>query len=170
MVSQVSLCGWGIDGGGQLLGLLQPGGERDAAHAPCLLVAGPAAACDISAHDALERKHGQLPDHHGISVKSRSAEELRHVRRVCGKHVVRNDVLCVIKPECGHGGQHSAFSPHLVFQDMVKCGDAVCRRNDQAAADVIDFPYLSGFHRCVFLHVGSSCSFYTSSARAAHSS
>ena len=128
MVANLCLGGGGVDGLGQLIGLLQALGQLDAAHLAGLLVACPAASSDISTNDALNRVAGEL----GL------AEELRHILHIHAQHVVGQQIAGVIEPELAHLGEHGALFGDLVFQDDVKRRNAVGGNHDQAVAIVVD--------------------------------
>ena len=57
--------------------------------------------------------------------------------------MVRDNVLCHVKPEARHLREHGAFSGDSVVQDNVKAADAVGRDHDQAFAVIVDLPYLT---------------------------
>jgi len=145
VVADLSLGGGGVDGLGQFVGLFQALGQLDAAHLAGLLVAGPAAAGDVAAHDALDGQHGQLAAHHAVAVELGLLEELRHILHVHAQHVVGQQIAGVIEPEFAHLGEHGALFGDLVFQDDVKCRDAVGGNHDEAVAVVIDLADLAFF-------------------------
>ena len=97
----------------------------------------------IASDDAFKGKHGELFHFHGFSGVFFGAEEFRHICRIHGEHVVRDQIFRVVEPERGHPGENSTFVCDLVFQNMVKGGDPVCRDHDQTVADVIYFSYFS---------------------------
>lgn len=109
MVADLGLGGGSVDRLGQLVGLLQAFRQLDAAHLAGLLVAGPAAAGDVAAHDALDGQHGQLTAHHAVAVELGLLEELRHILHVHAQHVVGQQIAGVIEPELAHLGQNGAL-------------------------------------------------------------
>ena len=148
MVADLCLGGGGVDGLGQLIGLLQALGQLDAAHLAGLLVACPAATGNVAAHNALDGQHGQLAAHHAVAGELGLAEELRHILHIHAQHVVRQQIAGVIEPELAHLGEHGALFGDLVFQDDVKRRNAVGGNHDQAVAivvDLADFAFFDGF-------------------------
>ena len=139
-----------INGFRQLVGFDQAFRKGDAADGTIFLVAGPAGACDITADDALDRKHGQLPAHHGIAVKLRLLKEFRHILYICRDHMVRQDIAGHIKPEPGHLCEHGSLLVDLILQDHVIAADTVSCHHDQAVAVVVDLTYLTLFDRFHF--------------------
>ena len=109
MVADLSLGGGGVDGLGQLLGLLQALGQLDAADLAGLLVAGPAASGDVAADDALDGQHGQLAAHHAAALVLGLLEELGHLLHVHAQHMVGQQVAGVVEPELAHLGQYFAL-------------------------------------------------------------
>lgn len=109
VVADLGLGGGSVDRLGQLVGLLQALGQLDAAHLAGLLVAGPAAAGDVAAHDALNGQHGQLTAHHAVAVELGLLEELRHILHVHAQHMVGQQIAGVIEPELAHLGQNGAL-------------------------------------------------------------
>ena len=152
VVADLSLGGRGVDRLRQLFGLLQPFGQLDAADLAGLLVAGPAAAGDVAADDALDGQHGQLAALHALALELGLLEELRHILGVHAQHMVGQDIAGVVEPELAHLGQDLALVGHFIFQDHVECGNAVGRDHDQAVAIVIDLANLSLFDRLKLLH------------------
>ena len=147
VVADLGLGGGGVDGLRQLLGLLQTLGQLDAAHLAGLLVAGPAAAGDVAAHDALDGQHGQLAAQHAVAVELGLPEELRHILHVHAQHMVGQQILGIVEPELAHLGEHGALFGHLVFQDDIKRRNAVGGNHDQAVAVVVnlaDFSFFDG--------------------------
>ena len=62
--------------------------------------------------------------------------------------MVRNDVLCHVKPELGHLSQHSALLRHLIVQNHIEAADPVGSHHNEAVAIIIDLPnlaFLDGF-------------------------
>ena len=153
VVTDLGLGGRRVDRLRQLVALVEPLRELDPADRAVLLVARPAGAGDVAADDALDRDHGELLHQHAVPVKLRCAEELRHIRRVGRDHVVRQDVLRVVEPELGHLGQDRAFFGDLIFQNDVKCRDAVRCDEDQVLADIVNLTDFAFFYRNVFDHV-----------------
>ena len=143
MIAQVCFCGRCVDRFGKLLRFLKSFRKTDSAYDTGLFVGCPAAACDIASDDALKGKHGELFHFHGFSGVFFGAEEFRHICRIHGEHVVRDQIFGVVEPERGHPGENSTFVCDLIFQNMVKGGDPVCRDHDQTVADVIYFSYFS---------------------------
>jgi len=74
-----------------------------------------AASCDITADDALNRKHLKLTAHHALSFEFLLLEEFRHVFYIYGNHVIRDNVFRQVKPELGHLCQYLAFVCHFVM-------------------------------------------------------
>ena len=171
VVADLCLGGGGVDGLGQLIGLLQALGQLDAAHLASLLVACPAAAGNVAAHNALDGQHGQLAAHHAVAGELGLAEELRHILHIHAQHVVGQQIAGVIEPELAHLGEHGALFGDLVFQDDVKRRNAVGGNHDQAVAivvDLADFAFFDGFElshnqTLHFFHVLSSAAAQRSS-------
>ena len=67
--------------------------------------------------------------------------------------MIRQDILCHVKPELGHLCEHGSFFGNRVFQDNVKTADPVSRNQNQAVAVVIDFAYFSFFNRFHFVYL-----------------
>ena len=57
--------------------------KRQAAYSAILLVACPAASCDVSTYDTLDRQHVQFTAHHGFSFEFLLLEKLRHILGRC---------------------------------------------------------------------------------------
>ena len=66
----------------QLVTLIEAFRKLDPAYRAVLLIAGPAAARYISAHNTLDRQHLKLLAEHAVSVVLLLPEKLRHVSRV----------------------------------------------------------------------------------------
>ena len=79
MVADLRLGGGGINRLRQLIRLPQSFRQLDAAHSAVLLIAGPAAAGDISPHYTLHGQHLQFTAHHAVAVKTLLPEKLRHI-------------------------------------------------------------------------------------------
>ena len=152
VIADLSLGGRSVDRFGKFLRFLKSFRKPDPAYSSGLLVGSPAAAGDITTDDAFERKHGELLHLHGLAGELLRAEVFGHIRRVHGDHVVRDQILGEIEPECGHPGEDGTLVGDLIFQDMIKGGDPVCRHHDQAVADIIYFSYFAGFVGLEFLH------------------
>ncbi len=99
VVADFSLCARRVDRLRQFVALRKAFRQPDSADGSVLLIACPAAARDVAAHDAFDRKHGELFYEHAVPAVIFSAEELRHILRIDADHVVRKDVLRVIEPE-----------------------------------------------------------------------
>ena len=140
----------------QLLRFLETSWQLDAADRAVLLIACPTAARDIAADNALHRQHRELLALHAVADELRLLEELRHVVIVHRDHVVRNDVLREVEPELRHLRQDFALLRDLVLEDVVECGDAVCRNHDDAVACIVNLTNFSGFERLILFHVLSS--------------
>ena len=143
MVAKLRLGGGSVDRLRQLVGFLQPLGQRDAADGAVFLVAGPAAAGDIAADDAFDGQHFQLFAHHALALVLGLAEKLRHIGGIHRKHVVGQNILRQIEPELGHLGQHLALVHHGVVQDHIKAADAVGGDHDEAVTIVVNFADLA---------------------------
>ena len=152
MVAQVGLGAGGVDGLGQLVRLLQALGQGDAADLAGLLVAGPAAAGDVAADNALDGQHGQLAAQHAVALELGLMEKFGHIGGVHRDHVVGQQVLGVIKPELAHLGQDGALLGDLVLQDHIKGRNAVGGNHHQGVAHVINLADLALFERLVFSH------------------
>ena len=59
-------------------------------------------------------------------------EELRHILCINGDHMVRENILCQVKPEFGHLGQNSTFGGNLIVKDHVKTADTVSGNYNKA--------------------------------------
>ena len=152
VVADLGLGGGSVDRLGQLVGLLQALGQLNAAHLAGLLVAGPAAAGDVAAHDALNGQHGQLTAHHAVAVELGLLEELRHILHVHAQHMVGQQIAGVIEPEFAHLGQNGALFGDLVFQDDIKRGNAVGSNHDEAVTVIIDLTNLAFFNGLELSH------------------
>ena len=137
MVTQLSLGARGKDRLRQLLGLLQPLRQLDAADSTVLLIALPAAAGDVATDDALHRQHGQLLAHHAVALELRLLEELRHILIINGNHVIWHNISSQIKPELGHLGKYLTLLSNLVLENVVKCGNTVSSYHDDAIACIV---------------------------------
>ena len=152
MVADLGLGGRSVDRLGQLVGLLQAFRQLDAAHLAGLLVAGPAAAGNVAAHDALNGQHGQLAAHHAVAVELRLLEKFRHILHVHAQHMVGQQITGVIEPELAHLGQNGALFGDLVFQDDIKRGNAVGSNHDEAVTVIIDLTNLAFFNGLELSH------------------
>ena len=152
VVAQVGLGAGGVDGLGELVRLAQALGQGDAADLAGLLVAGPAAAGDVAADDALDGQHGQLAAEHAVALELGLAEEFGHIGGVHRDHVVGQQVLRIVEPELAHLGQDGALLGDLVFEDHVERRDAVGGHHDQSVAHVIDLAHFALFERLIFSH------------------
>ena len=108
--------------------------------------------------ESTRHKYGQYKN---VLLSDGDLEKLKaefpHILHIHGDHVIRHDILRIVKPEAGHLGQHRSFFCDLVLQNNVKGGDAVCRHHDQRVADIIDLSDFSFFKRLVFLHCSPPC-------------
>ena len=153
MVADLRLGGRCVNRLRQLVRFLQAFRQLNTADGSVLLVAGPAAACDIAADDALDGKHLKLSAHHGFAPELLLLEVLRHILCVNGNHVVRQNILCHIEPEFGHLSQHCALLCHFIMKNHIEAADTVCRYHNQAVAVVVNLTYLTFFDRFHFLHI-----------------
>ena len=145
VITDLSLGRWCVDRLRQLVGFFQTFRKLDAAYSTVLLVACPAASCDVSTYDTLDRQHVQFTAHHGFSFEFLLLEKLRHILGIYRDHVVRKNVLSHVKPEFGHLGQYSTFLCNFIIQNYVKAADTVCCNHDQTVAIVIDLTYFTFF-------------------------
>ena len=146
MISQIRLCRRRINWFRQLVGFLKPFWKADSAHCPVFLIALPTASCNISAHNAFDWKHRQLFALHALSFKFFCLKKLRHIRRICRKHMVRNNAARIVKPKTGHFRQYGSLVWNHIFQNIVKCRDPVCCHNNQAVTVIIYLTYFAFFH------------------------
>ena len=79
MISKISLGRWCINRLRELIRLNKSLRKSDSADCTVLLVACPAASCDISTNYTLDRKHLKLLAEHAVSVEPVLTEELRHI-------------------------------------------------------------------------------------------
>ena len=147
MVTDLSLSGRREDRLRQFLGLLKTFRQGNSTNSTVLFVACPTASGDVTANNALERNHVQLPAHHRLAIELRSLEKLRHFLDISSDHMVRKNIFCEIKPELGHLSQNLALVGHCVMKNHIKTTNAVSCYHNQAVAIVIDFAYLSFFNR-----------------------
>ena len=115
MISKISLGRWCINRLRELIRLNKSLRKSDSADCTVLLIACPAASGDISADDTLNWKHLKLLAHHTFAFELLLLEEFRHVLGIDGNHMVRYNILCIVKPEFGHLGQYSAFVGNFVL-------------------------------------------------------
>ena len=153
--TDLCFCGWCVDWLRQFVRFYQPFRKFDAAYCAVLLIACPAASCNITTDDTLDREHIQLFTHHAVAVKLRLLEKLRHIFYISGNHVVWKDIFCHIKPESGHLSQYSALLCDRIIQDHIKAADTVSSDHDQAVTVIIDFTYFSFFNRFHFTYLAS---------------
>ena len=137
----------------QLVAFLQAFRKLNAADSAVFLVALPAGAGDVAAHDALDGDHGQLAAQHAASAELLRAEERRHIIYIYTEHVIRDHIFGIVKPETGHLGQNPALVGYLVLQNYVKCRDTIGGIHDQRIADVVNLAYFSFLDRTKLLHV-----------------
>ena len=136
MIAYVGLRGGREDRLRQLLGLLQPGRQLDAADGAGGPVVLPARARDVAAHDALDREHLEPLDQHP------AAEDL-------GGHlgerddVVGHDVRRPPEPEGRYARQDLALARNRGRMDDVVCGDAVRSDHQEPVARLVDVAYLA---------------------------
>ena len=152
MIANLRFRGGGVDRLRQLVRLFQAFRQADAADGSVLLVAGPAASCDVTTDDTLQRKHFQFPAHHAVAVEFLLLEKFRHILDIGGNHMIRKNVLRHIKPEFGHLGKHGALLGHHIVQNHIEAADAVGCHHDQAVSIVVNLSYLTFFDRFHFLH------------------
>ena len=155
MVADFCFCTGRIDGFRQFVTFFKTCREFDSAYGTIFLIALPAAACDISAYDALNRKHGQFAAQHTVAIKPGLTEIFRHIFYVNTEHVIWNDVFGVIEPESGHLGQNSTFFYNFVLKDDIECRDAVSCDHDKTVTIIIDLTYFAFFDRFEFFHTCS---------------
>ena len=79
MISDLSLCAGCVNRLGEFFRFLESFGKSDTAHGTVLLVACPAAACNIASYNALKRHHAKLFAHHTVSRETWLSEKLRHI-------------------------------------------------------------------------------------------
>lgn len=113
----------------------------------------------IPTDDAFYRNHVELLAFHALAGKFRCAEEFRHISRIYGKHMVRNDIFGEFKPEFGKAGQDGPFIGDGVFQDVVESGNAIGSHHDKAVTNVVDFADFTRLKGFIFLHDTSSLYF-----------
>ena len=152
MIADFRLGAGRIDGFRQLIAFFQARGKFDPAYSAVLLIAGPAAAGDISPDDALNGDHPQFSAEHAAAVKTLLTEELGHIVDIHTDHMVGKDIAGQIEPESGHLGQDLSLVDDLILQDDIKSGDAVGGDHDQVFACIIDLTYFTFFYGTVFFH------------------
>ncbi len=148
MVAHCRLGGRRVNRRGQLGGVLQPGGQLDAAHRLVVLVFLPAAARQIAAHHRFDRQGFEALDQH------RAPDHLRHLGgahhalgRVTGE-VDRADVQTLgaqlVKPEQRHLRQQRALAGNRLAHDHVKRTQAVAGdHQDAVVADGVVVAHLA---------------------------
>ncbi|MCY1236217.1 hypothetical protein D9M72_488630 [compost metagenome] len=125
MLAHLGLGGRGEDRLGQLLRVLQAGGQFDPAHLAGGLVILPAAAGEVAAHHGFDQDRLQALDHHGAAL-----DLLHFLRRDHGFGrdaglVVRHDVREFAEPEVRHLVQHAALVGDRLAHDDVERRQAV---------------------------------------------
>ena len=123
---------------GQLLGLLQAGGQRDARDRAGGLVVLPAGAGDVAAHDALDRQHLELA--HG---ERRGRVPRRARRRSRRRGGWRRCARVRAEPEDRQPGEHLALVGDRRRVDDVVGRDPVGGDHEQLVAQVVDLPDLA---------------------------
>ena len=80
MIADLRFRGGGVDRLRQLVRLFQAFRQADAADGSVLLVAGPAASCDVTADDTLQRKHLSVSGtSSSVAVEFLLLEKFRHI-------------------------------------------------------------------------------------------
>ena len=120
MVSQLRLGTWRIDRLRQLVAFLQSLRQCNPTDYAVFLIACPAASRNVSADNALNRKHLQFFAEHAVPVKFRFPEKIRHIVHIYADHVIGHNILCIVKPEPGHLGENLPLTCHLIFQYDIK--------------------------------------------------
>ena len=130
--------------------------ERDAADLAALLVAFPAGACQIAAHNAFHGKHFQLADDHRAAVQIRRvfAQDFRIFRHIRRDEMVRQ-AFEDFEPVQRDLRQNSAFAGDAVGHDAVKRADAVRRDEQQRIAQIIDIADFAAFRLADFRNFGT---------------
>ena len=159
MITQSCLGARREDGFSQFLGFFQACRQGDAADGSIFLIGFPAGAGNIPTDDAFYRNHVELLAFHALTSKFRCAEEFRHISRIYGKHMVRNNIFGELKPEFGKAGQDGPFIGDGVFQDVVESGNAIGSHHDKAVTNVVDFADFTRLKGFIFLHDTSSLYF-----------
>ena len=148
VITEISLGGRSIDGFRKLVRLLEAFRKLDTANSTVLLIGSPAGTGDITTNDTFYRKHLKLLNLHDMSLEFFLLEEFRKICKVGRNHMIRKDILSVVKPELGHAGKDCALINDLVLKNYIKCGDTICRIHYDCVANVIDlsyFTFLNGF-------------------------
>ena len=117
--------------------------QLNATNRTVLLIAFPSGTCNISANDTFNRKHFQLFNHHATTFKLFCLEFLRHICIVDRNHMVRNDILCEIKPKCRYSVQNSSFVRNHIRQDNIERRNSVRSYQNQLFSYIIDVPNLT---------------------------
>ena len=99
MIAQICLGTRCINRLRKLIRLYQSFWKLNAAYRAVFFVACPAASCDIATNDTLDWEHLKLLAHHAVSVKTLLLEKFRHIPDIYRNHMIRNNILCKIKPE-----------------------------------------------------------------------
>ena len=145
--SDFRLGGWCENRFRQFFGFFQSFRQLNSADRSVFLIAGPAAACDIPAHNTLQRDHVEFAAKHAVPVKFRFMEKFRHIADIHGNHMVRNQIFGHIKPESGHLRQHPSLVRYLVVKDNIKAADAVRSYHNEAVSVIVNFADLPLFDR-----------------------
>ncbi len=145
MVADLGLGGRGEDGLGQLRGIHEALGQRDAAHGALALVLFQTAAGQIPAHDAFHGKHlGLLHQHEAAAqVIGIGLELLGQVGHVGGDEMVVHHAVQKLEPELRQLGEHLALAGNLVVQHVVEGRDAVGSHQQQLVSQIVQVAHLA---------------------------
>ena len=144
VLAQVGFRGRREDWLGQFVGLLQAGGQRDAADGAGGLVILPARTDQVTAHHRFDHDRLQaFRNDRAAAHLLRFAGGDHAFRRHAGQ-VVRHDVAEFLEPEIGHLVQDHALARNWLVHDDVERGQAVGRDDqDLVVADGVIVTYLA---------------------------
>ena len=130
---------------GQALGLAQAGGQPEAADGAALLVGAPAAADEITAHDAFDGQRLQLLYRHAAKLEVAGESVFRGEQAgLIGQEVVGDELPHLREPPQTDLREHDALAGDAVGQDHIEGRQAVGGGDQQRIAQVEDFAHLAG--------------------------
>jgi hypothetical protein len=144
VIAHVGLAGRGEDREGQLLGLLEAGGQVDAADGAGVLVVLPAGADHVATHHGLDGQRGQALDHQRAAAHLVALVGGHHGFGVDAGELVGDDVAELGEPEVGHGHQHATLARNRIREDDVEGRQAVGGDDEQRVGiDGVDVAHLA---------------------------